>query len=296
MSANAQLIAKHIDKSLTRETKKSASDYKAYSLSIRVSLDGFSFAVYDQDKNRFLALNAYSFEGLKDDDDLCKELHGIFLSNELLRRYYPNIRVLFEGTKSTMVPFPLFDINEKRTYLEFNHKLSANEDVFHDELTNLEAYNVFAAPKQLHAFFKDKLARFKFIHYTSSLVETLLINHKNQNLENSIFVNVRDTSFDVVFIKGQKLKLLNSFRYRTQEDFAYYLLHVLYQLNLNPENVKVVFLGSIDKNNKLYEIMYRYIRNIGFIGRNEYFKYSYVFDNMPSSYYYNLLNAQLCEL
>ncbi|MDZ7743516.1 MAG: DUF3822 family protein [Bacteroidota bacterium] len=295
MSASAILIANHTDKSLKREGKKSTSDYKAYDLSIRVSLDGFSFVVYDTEKNRHLALKSYLLQEVKDYDELCQELQSLFNKDELLQRYYPNIKILFEGHKNTLIPYPLFDINELGNYLRFNHALSRNDEIMYDELVNLEAYNVFALPRPLKAFFTNKFTRYSIHNYLSSLIEVLLINHKNQNLGNTAFVNVRNSYFDIVTIEGNKLKHTSSFQYRTREDFAYYLLYVLHQSGLNPEDVRLIFLGEIDKNSNLYEIAYRYIRHIDFIGRNDFFRYSYVFDDVPVNYYYNLLNTTLCE-
>ena len=38
------------------------------------------------------------------------------------------------------------------------------------------------------------------------------------------------------------------------------------------------------------------IRNIEFMERNDFFVYSYALDELPSHYFYNLLNANTCEL
>ncbi|MCF8386315.1 MAG: DUF3822 family protein [Bacteroidales bacterium] len=295
MSANAILIANHTDKSLIQDTKKSTSDYRAYDLFLRVSLEGFTLNVYDKDKNKHLALKSYLMQEVKDFDELCQELHALFVKEELLQRYYPNVKVLFEGQKNTLIPYPLFDINELSNYLRFNHPLRQKEEISYDDLQNLEAYHVYAVPVPLKNFLANKFTRFKIQNYISSLIEILLINNKNQRLENTAFVNVRNSFFDIIHIEGNKLLLANSFRYRTREDFAYYLLYVLHQSGLNPEDVRVIFMGEIDKNSNLYEISYQYIRNIEFIARNDFFRYSYVFDDVPVGYYYNLLNTGLCE-
>lgn len=297
MSANAIPITSFIDKSLKKGSKKSVADYyKELFLSIRVSLDGFSFSVYEPEKNKHLALVSYLLQEIEDYDVLCEELNDIFSKEELLQRYYPKVNVLFESAKSTLIPLPLFDPNELKTYLKFNHALHPKEEVHYDKLINLEACNVYAVPKVLKEKLRDKFAKYNISNFNSSLIEVLLINHKNQNLNNTVFVNIRNSSFDVIYIDGLKLVLINTFRYRTKEDFAYFLLFVLNQLKLNPEEVKIVFMGEIDKNSNLYEIAYKYIRYIEFIERNDYFKYSYVFDDVPTNHQYNLLNVNMCEL
>jgi hypothetical protein len=38
------------------------------------------------------------------------------------------------------------------------------------------------------------------------------------------------------------------------------------------------------------------VRNVAFIQRGSDYAYSYVFDDIPEHFYYNLLNLQRCEL
>ncbi|MEA3399321.1 MAG: DUF3822 family protein, partial [Patescibacteria group bacterium] len=41
---------------------------------------------------------------------------------------------------------------------------------------------------------------------------------------------------------------------------AYFLLFVLEQLKLNPEEIELIFIGAIEKSSNLYEIIFKYIR------------------------------------
>ena len=88
----------------------------------------------------------------------------------------------------------------------------------------------------------------------------------------------------------------NAFKYKTKEDFIYYLIFVLDQLKLNPEEIELVLSGLIDKNSKLFEMVYKYVRNITFPPLDASYNYSYIFNDIPSHQYSNLLNLFLCEL
>ncbi len=298
MSGNAIPIASYIDKTLTKESKRAYTDIygKEFQLTIHVSMDGFSFNVLDLERNKHLALVSYHLQEISDHYNLAKELDSIFDENELLKRYYPRVTVLYETGKSTLIPFPLFENSSIEHYLKFNHKVDKEEEIMYDRLANLEAYNVYAVSKHIKEKMREKFAKFTIVHHATTLLETLLITNKNQALENTVFVNFNLSNFDLVYIEGQKLVFYNSFRYKTREDFAYFLIFALEQLKLNPENVNLIFLGEIDKNSHLYDIAFKYLRNIEFIERCDYYRYSYVFDNIPSGYYYNLLNASQCEL
>ena len=63
-------------------------------------------------------------------------------------------------------------------------------------------------------------------------------------------------------IANQKLLLYNTFEYQTKEDFIYYLLFTAEQLQLNPEIFQLKLFGKISKENELYQIAYKYIRNV----------------------------------
>ena len=90
------------------------------------------------------------------------------------------------------------------------------------------------------------------------------MNSKN-NSEKQFFVNVAETSFDIVVIENSKLLFYNSFSYNTQEDFIYYILFTAEQLKLNPEKFLLYFIGDVEKDSEIYHITYQYVRNVDFI-------------------------------
>jgi len=296
MSLNIIKLNTYIDKALAK-TNNDYSDFnKNYILSIQISLDGFSFCIVDDERNKLIALETYAVQEIDDYEILAKDLGELFNNLDILKRRFNRINVLFEGTKSTLIPFPLFEDAASEHYLKFNHKLEHGEEISFDKLNSLQAYNVFSIPTCIKDLIKSKFINYKINHFSSTLIEGLLIKYKNQDLNNQVFVNIRSNHLDVLIIEGSKLVFFNTFRYKTPEDLAYFLIYVLEQQKLNPENIDLIMLGEIDKNSKYYEILFKYIRNIEFIERNDFFTYSYALDEVPSNFYYNLLNASSCEL
>ena len=80
-----------------------------------------------------------------------------------------------------------------------------------------------------------------------------------------MFVHASEAHFEIVVVQNQKLLLYNSFEYKTQEDFIYYILFTAEQLQLNPENFSLKLLGKIDENDTFYSICYKYIRNVSLL-------------------------------
>jgi len=298
MSSNAIQILNLTDKVLTKESKRTYNEIynQNYQLSIQLSLDGFTFNILDKERNKHLALVSYHLQEISSYSQLAIEIDDIFANNELLTKYYPKVIILVENPKSTLVPNPLFDSTSLPEYLKFNHFLQTDEEVVYDKLTHLNAFNVFAVSKVLKNKFRDKFARYRLAHYSTALIETLLITTKNQNVDNTLFVNVNSSTFDIVYISQQKLTFYNSFRYNTPEDFIYFLIFSMEQLMLNPETVTLLLMGEIAKDSKIYGIAFKYIRNIAFADRSDHFRYSYVLDEVQSHHFYTLLNVSRCEL
>lgn len=296
MSSNIIRLYSYIDKTLFKAGSHQSDLKKDYVLSIQLGLDGFSFSILDQEKNKHLALEYYSFQEVENYVLYCEQLHELLNSIDVIKRRFNKVIVLFEGDKAALVPGPLFDESKADLHLKFNHKLDSDDEIIVDKLKTLQAYNVFAIPKQLRELIKDKFINYSINHSSSGLIESLLIKYKNQDIGKRVFVQLRSTSFDIVVLENSKLLFFNSFQFRTKEDFAYFVIFVLEQLKLNPESIPIYLLGEIDKSSKYYEILYKYIRNIHLLERNDFFSYSYVLDDIPSNHFYNLLNASLCEL
>ena len=99
--------------------------------------------------------------------------------------------------------------------------------------------------------------------------------------------------FEVLVINSGKLTFYNTFAYQTAEDFIYYLLFVFEQLKLNPETANVELLGELEKSSAVYQLLYKYIRNIKFGARPDAFDYSFKITSLPKQYYYSLFSQFL---
>src|SRR5690606_26456050 len=107
----------------------------------------------------------------------------------------------------------------------------------------------------------EKYGDFEYKHASSILIETLANLAKMED-KPTLYAYISKTHFEIVVTNQKQLVLYNIFNYRQKEDFIYYLLFTIEQLNLNPEKVNVYLLGNIDKQNELYEIAYQYIQNL----------------------------------
>lgn len=280
-----------IDESFDR---KGCGDYH---LSIQLGLQGISYCVIDTVRNKYLALfdapiSSANYKILN------KKFNKLREENELLQLKYKSVQYSILSNPATMIPSPLYSPATERDFLEFNltapkNKASENFVLCRDKIRSLDAFNLYRIPNDLYNSMNAFSGIVANIHFATSLIEYALNANKNKN-KSLCYLNFEKGSFSMVVIEGNKLIFYNSFEYSAKEDLGYYVLFVFEQLKLNPETLNLQMMGSIKRKSEEYDFLYKYIRNIDFVHRNVAFDYSYLFEELPGHYYFNLLNQYHC--
>lgn len=181
----------------------------------------------------------------------------------MLNGGFESINVTHSNNLSTFVPKPFFNKDNLSDYLQYNIKILKNDFIAYDTLENSEFVNVFIPYVFINNYLFDTFGSFEYKHTSTVLVERLL-NETSSSENADFYVNVEKDIFQIVVIKAKKIEFFNTFNYKTKEDFIYYILFAAEQLNLNPEELKLYFINGIEKESELYEIVYKYIKNVQF--------------------------------
>jgi hypothetical protein len=265
-----------------------------YILSLMYDGNGFTFNLFHSQQNRFIGFFNFPLPEESEAESPVQHLEKLLTHYQWLNSGFEKVNFLLNNPYSTLVPLALFDAEKSAKYLEFNLSEKAGYSVNFDLLKNISSANIYYSPEGLNEKVATVWPNSSYVHSGSSLLEILAINYKNLSNNKQVFVNVLEDRFELVYFKENKLHFYNSFKYKTKEDFIYFLLATLEQLKVNPEEAHLVLMGIIDKSGKLYEITYQYVRNIGFTERNENFGYSHVVDELQAHYYYTLFNVLQC--
>lgn len=282
---------------ISRFDKAFKEDYsRNYHLTIRISADGFSLVVFSPDKNRFLGLESYRFPDLTEDIKLSTAIDEIAVFRPWITFPFHAVSAIVDHPWNAIVPLPLFEEKEKGTYLAFNQQYRDNSRILTDQLKTAEAVNIFYLANPIAEKIKDLWANANIMHQASVFLESLLISQRNLSNENTVFIHVGKNSFELVWLKKDRIGFYNRFRFNSPEDFIYFILFTFDQLKLNPESTEIVFSGQIERSSPSYEICWKYIRNISFAQRNNNFDYSYILEEVSFHQHNILYNAQQCEL
>ena len=239
----------------------SITDKTYKKLSIQVSLNGLSFCVLDTLSGKPLLLQQLPFSNLQRSIKMEDLLAMVFKENPELNYQYDEILIVHSNNLSTFVPTALFDEEFLGSYLQYNTKVFETDFFTFDPLEKYEMNHVYIPYVNMNNFFIDQYGAFDYKHANTILVSKLLDLSKNKE-ERKMFVHVNESHFEIIVVQNKKLHLFNSFEYKTPEDFIYYILFTAEQLQMNPENFNLDFIGSITESDAFYQIAYKYIRNI----------------------------------
>jgi hypothetical protein len=160
-----------------------------------------------------------------------------------------------------LVPNCYFEETHMKKYLEQTVKVLPNDFISYDPLKNTPTNVVYIPFVNLNNFFFSKYGTFEFYHASSIIIDQFIKKHKADK-EPKMFVNVSGTHIEILVLKEGCLTFYNSFETTTANDFLYYTLFAMEQLNLDPEILETVLLGTLTEKSEAFTLAYKYIRNL----------------------------------
>lgn len=237
-------------------------------LTLQVALNGFSFCCFDTLNHSVLSFNSIVFENSNKSIAIEDMYAKAFKNFTELQDSYDEILVLHDNNLATFVPYALFDVQFLGSYLQYNTKVFDTDFFAFDEIASYQMNTVYIPYVNLNNLFVDEFGTFNYKHVHTVLVSKLLEISKNKE-HKKMFVHIQPNHFEISVIENQKLLLFNSFDFKSTEDVIYYLLFTAEQLELNPETFLLEFLGNIAVDDPIYQMAFRYIRNISLFDVSE---------------------------
>lgn len=241
-------------------------------LSIQISLNGLSFCVLNTESNTVVFLKEIPTEKRETPYKILNLLIDAFDTEKALQTGFNSIHVIHENELATLVPEPLFQEENLADYLKFNSKILRSDFISFDTIDINKSVNVYVPYVNINNYIYEQFGIFSYKHFSTILIESILEKEQAET-DTKMYVHVQKTHFEILVVKQGKLLLYNSFEYSTKEDFIYYILFTSEQLQLNPDELILVFLGSVSDNDELHNIAYKYIRHIRFASRKDTYKF-----------------------
>ncbi len=265
-----------------------------YHISIQAGLNGYSFSILDPIRSKYILLRHFPFRGSMTTSLLEDKIIDIQNNDEFLKKEYKSVLFSYLSPKYTLIPGPLFNKDNLRTFFEFNQVLDDLDEIHYNRIKGTDAFNIFAIPAELSGIVHRSFGNVNFFSHITPLIENGLVNYGGRGFQKVAIANKYGNYLDIAVIEGDKLLLCNTFPWKKEEDLVYFILYIYDQLKLNGEETPLIISGDLPKDSGVYEKLRNYIRKTGFERRNIRFNYSYTFNDVDIHWFTNLFNLRLC--
>jgi len=270
-----------------------AQQLKNSFLSIQASLNGLSFSVMDTNRLMVIAYRKYRFENTRLIDELTEKIQDLLNKDSLLNNNYQQVGFIYLSQKSTLIPSAYFDENSLRKYFEFNHTLNELDEIHYNYIYAIDAYNVFTIPNYVANEVYNKYKNISFYHQATPLINGIYTREKS-NKETEIYINLNEGFFDIAVINSGKLNLYNSFSCQNENDILYFIMYVVKQLKIDPDNA-ILCLSGIHADDKHIITFRKFLPTITSNSPNAKFIYAKALADIPKNTFTNLINLYSCE-
>lgn len=267
-------------------------------LYISISSRALRFAVVDVERNKFVALEDYELITVFTPLQVAEQLRLIADQNPILQEQrWLDVRVSVSNQYFTLVPETLFDPAHQQDYLRLHSNIDTQQQmVLFNRTTGLEAVTIFAVENVVYRMaqqiFPDK--NLQFVHQTSSLIKSVL-HQADRKAGRSMHLFVERNYVTILVVDENGLQFCNVFHYLSPEDFIYFVIFVMQEQKMNPEQETITAWGDITPDSTLFNMLKKYIRQVRFGKRPTDVGYSYKFDDIFEHRYFELYSLHFFE-
>lgn len=263
---------------------------KQYTLSIRLSTDGFSFSVYNPLEECDFYFQTYP---VNTQQSMAANVKAFLAQTEELKYTYRQTNILIHTSRYTSVPLELFEDEQMETIFYQNFRKQNNEIILCNVLGKSNLVVLFPIDKLTHLFLSEQFPNARFFSTISPQIEYLTSRSKLGN-SNKLYANIHTSSMDVFALDKGRLQLANSYAVNNAGDCAYYLLNIWKQLAYDQEHDELHLTGdNIAYRQQLPEQLKPYLRRIFIINPQADFNTSHTarIEDIP----FDIQSLLICE-
>ncbi|HEY1039032.1 MAG TPA: DUF3822 family protein [Bacteroidia bacterium] len=265
------------------------ADLEKSSLCIELGNDFLNYALFSPAKEPLVlkSLQSKQFGGSNSVDAFIEY-------DEILSHSFQKVFISLQNVNYTLVPKAFYKEEEKNTFAQFNSGQKKDVHIITDDVKRIDAKLVYSINNAL----KKSIDKHFPNHHTRAAVglqmETALMEKGKSAAKETAYLNFKKDAIDLILSKDKPV-FCNSFSVISPEDLLYFVLAAFEQSNFNPASTQLLITGETETNSLWIKLLKKYIKNISFAVIEKQFKKPLEISNMPSHYYYHLLNQIHCE-
>lgn len=261
-------------------------------LLVEVNPNSFSYVLLNQRNMSPLTVKYFEVDPGKD-HPLTEVLQEILQQEELLHRPVKETLLVYNFPESSLVPEPLFSIDNNKEIIDTLHGNLQKGLVLSEKIPWWEFFNVYRISSDLHQLLQQQFSAGKYWHYYSLMLKSykMFDSVDNQDCLKVIFYSDKMV---VLAIRENKIHLMQTFQYQDAKDAIYNLLNVSHQMALDPEKIKLLVGGLIDRKSALSDELLKYFMHVIFEEIDESIKVTDELKELPLHYFSSILKMAVC--
>lgn len=234
---------------------------KQYTLSIRLSADGFSFSIYDPTEKVSIDHTRYRIEP---NISLTANVKQAWAENDFLKLPFKRVNLLIDTPRYTTVPLALFEETQAETIYYHNHPRYLSEVVAHNILNRSNCVLLFAIDKSTYNLLYEYFPQARLYATVSPVIEYLCDRSRLGN-NRKLYAYIQKKHIDILAFERGKLLFANTFPNRGNADCIYFILNVWKQIGLNQETDELHLTGIPEEKERFIDKLRKYVKIVNFM-------------------------------
>lgn len=246
-------------------------------LLLKITNDSLSYAVVSKDSEEINLI--FDKQGCT---DVVKDLKIAFETDRYLTLNYNSIKVAVHTASFVFIPDEWFDADNLSVYSKY---LGSEGKIYSKHNEALGFNTIFSLDNNI----EQHLPEVANIYPQSAP----LLAVSNHLADYALLIDFTSVSFNILYLKDKKVQFQNHYQSETAEEFNYFLLLIIEQLDLK-ETVPVYLQGIINEDDDYYNCLLKYFNQLYFFLPTKK-QNSELLADMPKHYFSGLLALDLCE-
>lgn len=233
-----------------------------YVLTIRICMDNFVFAVYNQTNTPAFYCQQYPTNY---QHSLAVNIKNILKNNIYVPAYFPTVNIIMSDVQCMIVPNELFEEQKAEKIYWSCHNKKENSIILSHSLQKSNVTLLYAVDKTCHQLLLEYYPQANILPSEYPLIKYLtersLIGEKNK-----MYVLMQKNAIEIYAFAPDKFLLKNKFsNLKSSEDFIYFLLYTWKALEFNQEKDELYLIGNSFKYENIVNTLQDFIKQVSII-------------------------------
>ena len=255
-------------------------------LFVELSPARISYAIVDDVSNQLQVLFS---SRIASNILILDKLDTLFNTHTELQLPFRQIKIGLQTSQFTFIPDELFDPSLVKEYAKFTQSGTHINDI-----KSAGIKNVVTIELERQEALQTRFHQAQFFSQADSFIAGM-DSMIDGNGGTSFGLNVQSETIEVAVFDSDRLRFYNLFDCVNADEFNYFLLTIVKELNLDPAQTKILLAGAIEKNDAYYQRIQKYFQDIHFLNTRQLLVQSDLTDQLAPHLFFSLISLNLCE-